>query len=199
MYSCRHYKYQYFSRSYKTRRLQFPSSIRLIFLSFEAFPVSWKTRRFYISEWEHILDLEVLVDGRLYLSWPQRESVISWAVSKQCGQQGKGGDSAPLFCLHETLPAVLCPAQEEHVGEPWRWSVAWSMSLRKTGWERWNGLARRREGSRKTLLSSWLSYMSLKWSYKEDGNRHFKPKIGIPDNCITKDMGTSGPSRWPDT
>jgi len=34
---------------------------------------------------------------------------------KQCGQQGKRGDSAPLLRSGETSPGVLCPALEPSV------------------------------------------------------------------------------------
>ena len=45
-----------------------------------------------------------------------RKSNISWAASNKHGQQGKGGDSAPLLCT-EVSPAVLYPDAESSVHE----------------------------------------------------------------------------------
>jgi len=36
---------------------------------------------------------------------------------KQCGQQGKEGDPAPLLCSGEASPGILCPDVESSVQE----------------------------------------------------------------------------------
>lgn len=43
---------------------------------------------------------------------------ISWAASTALWAAGEGGNSAPLLCFAETLPAQGVPAQEGH--RPWR-------------------------------------------------------------------------------
>ena len=45
-------------------------------------------------------------------SQPRSPTSYPGLHQKQNGQQGEGGDSAPLLCSGETPPQILCPALE---------------------------------------------------------------------------------------
>jgi len=60
--------------------------------------------------WSEALQRAVLGKGSVP-SQP-RSPAASWASLKQRGQQGEGGDSAPLLHSGEILPGVLRPALE---------------------------------------------------------------------------------------
>ncbi|PKU46230.1 pol- hypothetical protein [Limosa lapponica baueri] len=57
-------------------------------------------------------DLGVLVDELAICTGSQESQPHPALHQKKCGQQVKGGDSAPLLCSHETPPGVLRPALE---------------------------------------------------------------------------------------
>ena len=81
---------------------------------------------------------------------------------QQCGQQGGGGDSAPLLRSRET-PLQRCdqlwgPQHEKDTDlleraqrRPRRWSGGWSPSAMAPGWESWGCSAWGGEGSGETL------------------------------------------------
>jgi len=129
-------------------------------------------------------DLGVKVDEKLNMTGQcvlAEGQPYSGLHSQQCGQQGEGGDSAPLPRSAETPPGVLRPALEPSaqdrsgaVGAEPEEAPAMIRGLEPLCWEeRLGELGLVSVGKRRLQEDLTAACQYLKGAYKKDGNKTF--------------------------